>query len=118
MQGQVILSFFVTIQSHAKLLSVNACIQTEKQFYMAKQLHSLIARIRASTAAQATATAAKIAKQIGNAQLQTEISIPSNRTAIGVLPLLVPASSIFKPVHQIPVFTVIRLQRRCTLGML
>ena len=26
----------VTIQSHAKLLSVNACIQTEQQFYMAR----------------------------------------------------------------------------------
>ena len=29
----------VTIQSHAKLLSANARIQTETQFYMAKQLH-------------------------------------------------------------------------------
>ena len=27
--------FLVTIQSHAKLLSANACIQAEKQFYMA-----------------------------------------------------------------------------------
>ena len=33
------LILFVTIQSHAKLLSVNAYIQTEKQFYMAKWLH-------------------------------------------------------------------------------
>ena len=28
--------FFVTIQSHAKLRSANACIQADKQFYMAK----------------------------------------------------------------------------------
>ena len=27
---------FVTIQSHAKLRSANACIQADKQFYMAK----------------------------------------------------------------------------------
>ena len=29
----------VTIQSHAKLRSANACIQADKQFYMAKQPH-------------------------------------------------------------------------------
>lgn len=28
--------FFVTFQSHAKLRSANACIQADKQFYMAK----------------------------------------------------------------------------------
>ena len=28
--------YFVTIQSHAKLRSANACIQADKQFYMAK----------------------------------------------------------------------------------
>jgi len=28
--------FFVTFQSHAKLRSANACIQSDKQFYMAK----------------------------------------------------------------------------------
>jgi hypothetical protein len=28
--------FFVTIQSHAKLRSANACIQSDRQFYMAK----------------------------------------------------------------------------------
>ncbi len=29
-------SFFVTIQSHANLLSANACIQADEQIYMAK----------------------------------------------------------------------------------
>ncbi len=35
---QLLLLFieFVTIQSHTKLRSANACIQTDKQFYMAK----------------------------------------------------------------------------------
>ena len=32
----VILRYNVTIQSHAKLRSANACIQADKQFYMAK----------------------------------------------------------------------------------
>ena len=33
---KIVLRISVTIQSHAKLRSANACIQADKQFYMAK----------------------------------------------------------------------------------
>ena len=60
-------------------------------------------------AAQAAASAADIANQIGDAELHAKAVAAHIRLAVGSLPLAVPGSAVFKLVHQIAVVPVIGL---------